>query len=154
MTDTLAAQQVEAVRRFWETFAGEPVTLERLRSGGLDRLIDDFYAPDVVFDLSAVAGWPEATTYEGHDGIRRFYEAWFGTFEEVSFELERLEAVGDDLILSVAIQRGRGISSRTPVEWRNAYLATMRGSKVVRVQFFSDPDEAVRAAEAARASAR
>jgi hypothetical protein len=35
------------------------------------------------------------------------------------FEIERVEAAGD-LVLSVAIQRGSGISSRTPVEWRNA----------------------------------
>jgi ketosteroid isomerase-like protein len=148
MTDTLTAQKLEVVRRFWEVFTRQPITLERLRAGQLDRVLEEFYAPDVVFDLSAVAGWPEAQTYEGYAGIRTFYEVWFGMFEEVSFELERVEGVGD-LVLSFAIQRGSGISSRTPVEWRNAYLSTVRGSKIVRAQFFSDPDEALRAAGSA-----
>jgi ketosteroid isomerase-like protein len=144
-TDTLTAQKLDAARRFWEAFTREPVTLERFRRGDYDPLIEEFYTADVVFDLSAVPGWPEAQTYEGYEGVRRFYETWFGMFEEVSFELERLEAVGD-FVLSVATQRGTGISSHTPVEWRNAYLATFRGSKTVRAQFFADPDDAVRAA--------
>lgn len=145
MTDATTAHQLEVVQRFWAVLTREPITLDRLRADLLDRLLDEFLAPDVVFDLSGVEGWPDAQTYEGHEGIRRFYETWFGMFAEVSFELERVEAVGDS-ILSVAIQRGTGISSRTPVEWRNAYLMTLRGSKGVRARFFSDPDEAVRAA--------
>lgn len=145
MTDATTAQKLEVIRRLWAAFVREPITPERVRAGQLDRLVEEFFAPDVVFDLSGVAGWPDAQTYGGHEGVRRFYETWFGMFAEVSLELERLEAVGDSL-LSVAIQRGRGISSRTPVEWRNAYLNTLRGSKIVRAQFFSDPDEAVAAA--------
>jgi ketosteroid isomerase-like protein len=146
MTDTLSAQKLEVVRRAWEAFESEPITLERLRAGKFDWLMEEFYSADVVFDLSALAGWPEAKTYEGYDGVGRFFEDWFGMFEEVSFELDRLEAVGD-VVLAVAIQRGSGLSSRTPVEWRQAYLSAVQGSKIVRTQIFSDPDEAVRAAE-------
>jgi ketosteroid isomerase-like protein len=124
----------------------EQVTLDRLRRGELDALLEEFYSPDVVFDLRALEVWPESETYEGHDGIRRFYEAWFGPWEEVTFELESAEAVGD-LILSVAVQRGTGVSSRAPVEARFAILTTVRESKFVRARFFWNADDAVRAAE-------
>lgn len=48
MTDTCTTQGHEVVRRFREAFAGERVTLERLRAGGLDWLLEEFYAHDVV----------------------------------------------------------------------------------------------------------
>lgn len=144
-SDTLTAEKLEVARRFWEAFSGEPITLERLQAGWADWLLNEFFAPDAVFDMSALDDWPESPLYEGHDGIRRFWEAWFGTWEEATWELERLEAVGE-LILSVALQRGIGASSRTPVEWRTCYLVTIRGSKIVRSRFFADPDDAIRAA--------
>lgn len=65
----------------------------------------------------------------------------------MSFEVECVEAVGD-LVLSIAVQRGSGLYSHTPVEWRNAYLISVNGSKIVHSRFFSDPDEAVRIARA------
>jgi hypothetical protein len=63
MSEALTAQKLGAVRRFWKVFTRAPITLGRLRAGQLDWLMEEFY--------------------------RRFYETWFATFEEVSFELER-----------------------------------------------------------------
>lgn len=137
------------VRRFWEALSREPMTLEGLRAGELDWLIDEFYPPDAVFEMGGFEGWPESETYEGHDGVRSFYEAWFGPWESMSFELERLERVGD-VVLSVVLARGTGASSRTPVEQSFALLTTVRDSKFAHARFFTDPNEAVRAAEAAR----
>ena len=147
MNGALTAQRVDVTRRFWDAFAGEPVTLERLRAGEFEWLTEEFFAPEIVFDLSAVADWPEAEIYEGYEGIRRFYEIWFGAFDQVSFEVESVEAIGD-VVLSIATQRGGGLHSHTPVEWRNAYLTSVDGSKIVRSRFFSDPDEAMRTARA------
>jgi ketosteroid isomerase-like protein len=94
--------------------------------------------------MSAIEDWPESETYAGHEGIRRFYEDWFGRWEQMAFELERVEA-GGDVILSVVVQRGTGTSSRAPVEQRVALLTTVKGSKFVRAQFL-DPEDAIRAA--------
>jgi hypothetical protein len=107
--------------------------------------LEEFYTRDAVFDLTRVAGWPESPVYEGHDGLRRFWQEWFSMWEQVTWELERLEPVGDS-ILSVAVQRGIGASSHTPAEWRLTFLSTFRGSKVLRARFFSSPEAALEAA--------
>lgn len=147
MNGALTAQRLDLAQRFWDAFAREPITLERLRAGEFDSLMEEFFAPEIVFDLSAVADWPEAEMYEGYEGVRRFHEVWFGAFDQVSFEVESVEVIGE-LVLSIAVQRGSGLYSHTPVEWRNAYLVSVSGSRIVRSRFFSDPDEAIRTAKA------
>jgi ketosteroid isomerase-like protein len=140
-SDMCASERLELGRRYWAAL-GEPITLEHVRGQWLEHFLDDFFSADSVFDLSRVDAWPEERLYEGHAGIRRFWEKWFEIFEEVSFECEHLEEV-NGLVVSVARQRGTGITSKTPVEWRLAYLVTMADSKIVQADFYPDPDEAL-----------
>src|ERR687895_470426 len=97
--DTMSAGRLELIGRFWDSFSSESITSERLRSGWMDWLLDEFYAPEPVFDLRAM-DWTESPVYEGRDDLRDFWETWFGTWE-----LERLETVGEQ-VLSVAVERG------------------------------------------------
>ena len=57
---------------------------------------------------------PDADTYRGHDGYRRWLANWFETFPETSVELEEIFDSGDRVVVIIRVMaRGRG-SGRTP----------------------------------------
>ena len=67
-------------------------------------------------------------------------------FEELRYELEEAIDVGDGRLLALVRIRGRGKGSGVGVDTRLAHLWTVRDGKAVRMQAFTDRDEARRAA--------
>jgi ketosteroid isomerase-like protein len=114
----------------------------------LDQM-QDMYAPDAVFDVSAV--FTDVRPKQGHGEMREYWnemqEVWSGV------RLDPLEAfdVGDNRYVIDLRLSGQGQRSGAEVEQRFAMLYTLRpeDGKVLRAELYADVD----AAEAAAVSA-
>jgi ketosteroid isomerase-like protein len=89
---------------------------------------------------------PDAVVYRGHEGWRewraRFLEAW----ESDALQPEEYIDAGDGRVLLVARASARGQGSGVDVELRVGIMWTIRDGKTVRIDYFSSPDDALRAA--------
>jgi ketosteroid isomerase-like protein len=94
---------------------------------------------------------PDARSYHGHEGVLTALGLNFDAFEELHFEPEEFIGGGDQVVVIVRLS-GRGKVSGVPVEDRIAHHWSIRDGKAVRLQVFSDPSEALRAAGLAQAS--
>jgi ketosteroid isomerase-like protein len=137
-------ERIEAVRGWWEDFAREPITEQRARDPALDDFIAGHHDPDVVWDMSDYAGWPETPIYYGHAGVRRAIAIWSYTGQRLEFELEMVDAVGERVV-STAVQRTHRLSGGEPSSARVATVTALRDGKAVRVSVFSDLADALRA---------
>jgi ketosteroid isomerase-like protein len=136
------SENIENLRRRLEQWdpKAEIEAFKQGRPVGDMSLID----PAVVFedtDLPDHAG----ETYHGYAGIARATEQWVEAFESVDLELERIEGSGDRL---VSIHRLRMKGRHTGIEFESglAYVWTFREGRVVHIQGFLDPAEALEAA--------
>jgi ketosteroid isomerase-like protein len=94
---------------------------------------------------------PDARSYHGHEGVLTALGLNLETFEELRFEPEQFIADDDQIVVIVRLH-GRGKVSGAPVEDRIAHHWSIRDGKAVRLQVFSDPSEALRAAGLAQTS--
>jgi ketosteroid isomerase-like protein len=127
----MSQENVERVRQSFEDFAAT------------GRLRADFASPGFVWDMSNFHGWPEQQTYEGGDEIEGFLETWTSAFDEWELELESLHDAGERVV-ALMRQRGRSKSAGMPVEMSFAQVWTLRDDRLVRMDMYSDRDEALR----------
>jgi ketosteroid isomerase-like protein len=96
---------------------------------------------------------PDGGPYRGHDGWRK-WEADFGeAWDSFSTEPQDYMDAGDGRVVVVARVSARGRGSGVSVEHLDGILWTVRGGKVVRLDYYHSPAEALEAAglqEAAR----
>jgi uncharacterized protein len=125
----MAESDVQVVRRLFESFGRgelEPV---------LD-LIDEDFVVAVPPSMSA-----EPDTYQGHEGVRRYFAAFEGQLEDVRFEpLEMIDA-GDRVIVPLRLT-GRGATSGIEVEQPAVTVHYVRDGKVVRIEPYPDLESA------------
>ncbi|HME05384.1 MAG TPA: nuclear transport factor 2 family protein [Solirubrobacteraceae bacterium] len=115
--------------------------LEAWRRGEVDLALLD---PEVTYedyDLPDHAG----EVFSGHEGVLRAMESWSEPYEEMTNELQRIVGSGDCL---VAIHRFRARARHTGIEFDqpSAYVYSFRDGKIIRIQGFWDPAEALAAA--------
>lgn len=126
---------VEVVRRLWE--AADRRDTEEVLS---------LYDPDVELDLT---GFPVFATdermYRGHTGLRRLFAEWREVWEGADSELKDVIGAGGRVV-TVYSYRGRGRLSGLAVEELFAAVWTLRDGKVIRVQWFTEREEAFQAA--------
>jgi len=129
----MSQENVEVVRRGFEHFraTGEPFS--------------EAFAPDFVWDMSTFRGWPESPTYEGLDGVRRFFEEWGSAFDDWEVELEEIRDAGDRVV-ALLRQHGRSKVSGMPLDMSLAMVFTIRDGLQTGMQMYADPDEALKAA--------
>jgi ketosteroid isomerase-like protein len=132
----LTAENVEIVRRVYEAAAKRdaPTVL-------------DLYDPEVELDntrLQIVGG--AGGVYHGHDGLRTFFREWHDVWETIEYDYEDLIDAGDDHVITVVRRRARGRLSGADVELHVALLWTIRAGRVIRLEWFPNRAEAVRAA--------
>jgi len=112
--------------------------LEAWRRGDVDLALLD---PEVTYedyDLPDHAG----EIYHGPVGVLEAMESWSEPYEEMTNELQRIVGSGDCL---VAIHRFRARARHTGIEFDQptAYVYTFRDGKIIRIQGFWDPAEAL-----------
>ena len=108
----------------------------------LDKLLS-FYAPDAVWDLSAVG----VGTFEGRSAIRGFAEDWLGSYEVLEIELQEVLYLGNGVVFAVNRLEGRPVGSMGDMQLGQAWVQGWVDAMVVRQISYLDIDEARAAAE-------
>jgi ketosteroid isomerase-like protein len=87
---------------------------------------------------------PDAATYHGHEGVRRFWESWEEAISGMALEVEECRLVAKDRVLAVTRAHGKGAGSGAPVEsGRFAQIADFQDGLVVRVRLYGDVGRAL-----------
>jgi ketosteroid isomerase-like protein len=106
-----------------------------------------FFAPDAEWE--ALGAGDERL--RGLTAIRAMLEDWFRPYEEYEMEVEELVDLGNGVVFSVAVSKGRPINSSALVEWRQGFVVL--GDRpsfpglIRRFISYRDIDEARAAAE-------
>jgi ketosteroid isomerase-like protein len=127
----ISEQNIEITRRFVEDFNG----------GGVDALVD-FYDPEIEYREDPK--FPQAEVYRGRDAIVRQWREFYESFSEYRVEIEDLFGVGDKVV-GVLHEIGRGMASGAPVDRRTGWVFTFRAGKVLRMEIYLDPADALEA---------
>jgi ketosteroid isomerase-like protein len=98
--------------------------------------------PEIEYDLSH---FPEGRVYHGHDGVREAFRTWLGAFDDYRQEREIIDA-GDDEVVVVVHEYGRGKTSGAEVVRITHGLWFMRKGKAVRIEFHPSREAALEAA--------
>jgi ketosteroid isomerase-like protein len=118
----------------------------RLRSFQATLRATDTTAPDFVWDLSTLEGWPDAPEYVGPEGFNEFFARWTEAYDEFEQRLEELIDAGDEHVAAIIRQRGRPRGSESWVELRFGIVFTVTRGDIRRAQVFRTADEALEAA--------
>ena len=89
--------------------------------------------------------FPGEDSYHGHAGFLAYSERWLESWEEYRLIPEEFIEVGDRVVV-VHRAVGRGKGSGIDVETRAAHVWTIREGKVVRLEIFRAPADALEAA--------
>ena len=133
----MSATDVETIRR----------GVEALNRGDVDGMAATM-DPDVeLVPLRAVL---DGTSYHGHEGLRRWIADMAEDWTKFELTLDEVQELGPGRLLVQATMRLRGRSSGVALDSPAAWLCDLRDAKVVRIQFFTDPESALAAAEGAK----
>ena len=107
----------------------------------------ELYDPDCEWLLTNFEGWPEKPVYRGHEGLVEFFHTWLDPWEEFHVEIKEAFDLSGDRTFGVAYNRGRGRLSGALVELPPiGQIVSYRSDRVLRVDNYSDLDQASRAA--------
>jgi ketosteroid isomerase-like protein len=87
---------------------------------------------------------PDPATYEGYDGVRRWFNDAFGAWAAIHVEAEGFIEAGDWTVAKLR-NRLRGEASGAEVELATTAVHQFRAGRVVRDRIYLDRDEALRA---------
>jgi ketosteroid isomerase-like protein len=118
-------------------------TLDEFNRGDLERVASCFdpdFEGNVAPELSA-----EPDTYRGPDGIRRYFESFRETFEQIRFDAEEFADAGDAVVVAICMT-AVGKLTKIPVEQHNAGVWTVRDGKIARIDTYTTFEQALAAA--------
>jgi ketosteroid isomerase-like protein len=130
----MSQENVEVVRRQFQA----------LTHGFLDAATL-FWHPDIDWRATEGAA-DDVGVMRGHDALRRYYEDWFDTFDELRAEVE--EVICDDhnrVTVSLRFS-GRGRGSGVLTQGRYYVACTVRGGQIISGREYDTRDEALEAA--------
>ena len=137
---------VENLRAMLAVYSSQTIhaVSEAWRRGEVDPASLALFDPDVTYedyDLPDHAG----EVFHGPAGVVEAMESWSEPYEEITNELQRIVGSGDRL---VAIHRFRARARRTGIEFDqpSAYVYTFQDGRIIRIQGFWDPADALAAA--------
>ncbi len=130
----MSQENLETVRELVEAFnRGDfDAALERVHRDVEWRSLDSF---------------PDAGTYRGADGVRKFFETWIDTFQGFQLHLQQCVAIDEHLVVATFRASGEGIGSGVEVESPVfVQLLEFRDGLMIRTQMFQTEQEALEAA--------
>jgi ketosteroid isomerase-like protein len=98
--------------------------------------------PDIEYDLTH---FPDGKVYRGHEGVREAFRIWIGTWEDYRQELDELIDAGDNDVIALVREFGRGKASGIELERGTAGVWTLRNGKAVRIRFYERRETALEA---------
>jgi ketosteroid isomerase-like protein len=106
----------------------------------------DLLGDDVEVDASAVALLPDRPgVIRGKDAVIDYFRHYWGTWDEYVLEPVEIIDAGEDRVVVLQYERGRGRGSGTPFERRWATLYTLRAGELNRWTTFATHEEALEA---------
>jgi ketosteroid isomerase-like protein len=103
------------------------------------------FDPAIEWSVEASVA-PDATTYHGHEGVKRFWETWAEAISRLELEIEECRCVERDRVLAITRAHGTGSGSGAPVaSGRFAQIADFRDGRVVRVRLYGNVAHALEA---------
>jgi ketosteroid isomerase-like protein len=125
----------------------DPAELTRLQIDAINRRDFDamlpYAAPNLVYDTTP-SGFG---VYQGIAAIREFIQGYWALVEDLSFELEEFEDLGNGVTFTVNRQHARPSGSSAPVQAREAHVTEWKDGLAVRITVYINIDEAREAAE-------
>ena len=88
----------------------------------------------------------EPDTYEGHDGLRHYFDSFQEIVGDLRFDAEELVDVAPGVVAARGLITGRGRESGIPVEMRVPGLYRIRDGKVIAIEAYPTWDDAIAAA--------
>jgi ketosteroid isomerase-like protein len=128
-------EDMEVVRDSWAAWS----------RGDLDSLFADYWDRDIAWDMTHFREWPDRR-YQGTAGVRRFLSEWLEVWGDYEADVDEILAAPDGRVVTLAWQRGRGRESGLAMDMKWAQLVTISGGKIIRVENYDDPSEALEAA--------
>ena len=107
---------------------------------GVDKLAN----PDYEF-FPALVGTVDGDSYQGREGLQRYFEMVSDTWEELRLVGGEFRDVGNH-VLWLGRLEGCGRGSGVQVDSPCAFIIELRSGKIARVRSFLDHGEALRAA--------
>lgn len=127
----MSQENVDLVRRMQEAFLGPHP--ERALT---------FCDTDVEYDASER---PDGKIWHGRSGVRAALTEWGDTWDDWEVETERYVEAGDDKVLILWRERGRGKRSGIPMEESGANLVTLRNGRIVHIRLYAHQQAALKA---------
>ena len=87
----------------------------------------------------------EPDSYDGHDGVRRYFDSFHEIVDDLRFDAEELVEVGPDTVAARGIITGSGRESGIPIEMRVPMLMRLRDGRLVEMSAYAEWDDAVAA---------
>jgi len=82
----------------------------------------------------------------GKEAVIEFWRDYSDTWDELVFEPIEFREAGEDQVVVIHDQRGRGKGSRAPFELRSGTIFRLRAGSVVKMKFFPNGEAALEAA--------
>ena len=98
--------------------------------------------PEIEYELTH---FPDGKIYHGHDGVREAFRIWIGTWANYRQELDELIDAGDNEVIALVREFGRGIGSGIELERPTAGVWILRNGKAVRIRFYEGREAALEA---------
>ena len=127
----MSQENVEVVRHYFDVW----------NAGDMDG-VRELYDPDAV--MEGAADWPEPGPFVGRDAVMQQLRRVREAFDSDSVEfLSDLVAVSDRVVVRTG-WHGSGRGPQVDMQWTN--VCTVRDGRFVKVQYFWDHAEALKAA--------
>ena len=102
----------------------------------------EYLDPGIVWE--AIPDAPDAGTYRGHAGVRRYMEDWLGDFDSLGLDFEEIIDEGQQLVITqCARATGKGSGAKTELHYAAAYR--LEQGKIVEIREFRTKAEALEA---------
>jgi ketosteroid isomerase-like protein len=90
---------------------------------------------------------PDAGTFHGHEGVKRFWGMWAEAMRDMKLEIEVCREVDENRVLAITRAHGTGAGSGAPVaSGRFAQVVDFREGRAVEVWLYGDVSLARKAA--------
>jgi len=123
--------------------------IERGDVGAAIKAVEPQIHPEMRF-TSLIGSEIEGRTYIGLDGLQEWFQDYCDIFE-VRYEDRRIRALGEDVVVGLFTTRLRGKGSDVEIAREIGTVWELRDGQVVRAVTYASPEQALQAAEAARA---
>ena len=122
-------------------------TVALYNEGDLERFMNDIH-PEVVWEENhptfGFVGLDPA--YEGHDGMRRWWQVTREMWETVELDVNAISPAGDDRLVVHLTLHGTGAGSGVDVEMNFFHVMDFRDGKMLRRRIYPGRAEALEAA--------